>query len=310
MEDVLMGLSGTMQNLSMSISNQGLGNVGGYIKLFDGDSKQFKDWIKQVEKYAMLNSFDDSNKIKVAFMTATGAASDYIFRWKEGTALQTWGDLKETLTKHFGDVAEPDHARALLRGMKQGVDESVSVYSGRMYNIAKDAFVDIDPTNAEAKRLIEQELIEFFVDGLKTDSVKYRIMRQSPSTFDEASRIALEEQNLRRRFEVRNGTPIREHYEGRHRNQERFQPTNNVEIPMDISHLRHNQCPKCLRKHQGPCHRSNVPFNGPRNYAPNHRSSEPFRFGQGQNRPDPNIRRTNSNARRNVTGRPNQFSGN
>ena len=283
MEDIIVGLGTTMQNLSMAISNQGLGNVGQFIKSYNGDPIHFKEWIKSVEKYCLNMSFDDSNKIKVAFLTASGPVSDYISRWRESQERKTWDVLKEGLTKHFSDIANTDTARAMLRSIRQGPDEFVSAYSGRMYNIAKDAFLEVDPANAEAKLIIEREIINHFIDGLKHASVKYRIMRANPSTFDEASKLALEEQNLRRRFEVRNGMPIIEPRINHNRNHVQHMIPQAVPIRteenMDISHLRTRRCPNCLREHRGQCRVT--PVNHARDMRPARRFAEPLRFGNG-----------------------------
>ena len=337
MEEIITYLGDAMRTLSSSIQNQGLGlgNAVSFIKPFSGDVTQFKNWIKNIEKYSRLNGFDDDKKVKVAFMTTDGTASDFIVRWQDSTVLadQTWTDLKTKLNRHFSDCADSDHARSLLRTIKQGPFESVSGFSERLYNIAKDAFVGVDTDNREANNLIQKELINHFIDGLKHDAVKYRIMRNAPTTFQEALDMALTEQNLRRRFEVRNNREIGEivnrSYEIKRNqplsarnftnennfppptrhfpNERNFPPpqnqfsaqSNRFEIPMDISSLRKRICQLCNRAHGGPCRRNFRVSNYSQNGSTSQRSNQ-VRFNESNNRYDARrFNNTNNNNRNN-----------
>ena len=256
MEDYFAGLQGAMHNLaqniaaqSSNINSQSLDNALLYIEKYTGDPGRFRPWLKSLEKYCRRKSCNTESKINVAYMTTDGPASDFIMRWQETSARPTWEDLKEKLTTHFADVASSDHARSLLRNIKQATDENVTAFGERLYILAKEAFADVDLREEAAKNIIQHEMINSFIDGLKHDAVKFRIMRSEPATFDEALTLALNEQSLRRRFEVRNSHHIAENrYEKRTSHNE-----GRVEVPMDISHLRKRVCPRCNRSHNGPC---------------------------------------------------------
>lgn len=52
---------------------------------------------------------------------------------------------------------------------------------------------------------IQDQLVGFFTDGLLMDFMKMKVMRDNPHTFQGAVDIALTEQNLRKRFNLRSG---------------------------------------------------------------------------------------------------------
>ncbi|CAC5403540.1 CNBP [Mytilus coruscus] len=65
-----------LKGLKSAICSQ---NVVQGITPFEGNTKDFKAWIKSIEKYALL--FNDMERIKeIAFQTCKGACSDYIQR--------------------------------------------------------------------------------------------------------------------------------------------------------------------------------------------------------------------------------------
>ncbi|CAC5378378.1 unnamed protein product [Mytilus coruscus] len=69
----------------------------------------------------------------------------------------------------------------------------------------------------ELKAQLVKQLVNFFINGLSLDYLKMKIMRPNSDTFQGAVAVAMTEQNLRKRFELRRGTPERSsnrHFEG------------------------------------------------------------------------------------------------
>ena len=84
--------------------------------------------------------------------------------------------------------------------------------------LAADAFADVNTA--------DEQLIGFFIDGLQYDYMKMKVMRDNPATLQNAIQVANQEQNLRRRFDLRSGhKPQAAQYAN--------------DEPMDISHARH-----------------------------------------------------------------------
>lgn len=75
------------------------------------------------------------------------------------------GDLKQALTTHLAAVTDAEHAQALLRKIEQKPTESVTVYSERLYKIARDAYSTVNMASEDAKAVIQSQMITSFTDG-------------------------------------------------------------------------------------------------------------------------------------------------
>ena len=170
------------------------------VNIFNGETKRFKRWIKDVEKYGMLVHANDEGLIRAAFQGAGGHVSDHIQRWMSLQPQGTWGQLKHDLRSRYGETADDGQARAVLRKCKQQPQETVIMYSERIRDLSADAYPgqDID------QPLIAGELIQIFIDGLKSSGIARRIIREGPATFDRAVTCATQEQRMIDRFMLRN----------------------------------------------------------------------------------------------------------
>ena len=166
----------------------------------------------------------------------------------------------------------------LLRMVKQKSDENVQLFAERLLALAEEAFIG----QTGGTTAIERQLVGFFIDGLAHDYLKMKVMRENPNTLQAAVTSAMNEQNLRKRFNLRVGkvdTP-------RH------------EEPMQIDHLRTSRrCFKCNQTGHlaRDCPKSpRQSINAVENYAPRtgargHSQSRPnmsnrFQRGQPQNK--------------------------
>ena len=112
------------------------------------------------------------------------------------------------------------HAFTLLRNVKQKTSENVTVYAERILSLGRESFqVGTD------RQLIEKQLIGFFIDGLAQDSLKMKLLRDNPPTFQAAVNTALQEQNLRKQFQLRT-------------NHSWQQITTSHHEPMEVDHIR------------------------------------------------------------------------
>ena len=62
-----------LAGLSTVISGQGVSQVLGSI---DGEPTKFRDWIKSIEKYVLLEGGDDNQSKRLAYLTSRGAVCD------------------------------------------------------------------------------------------------------------------------------------------------------------------------------------------------------------------------------------------
>ena len=230
--DAYATLSNQMANLTSAIGAHGISQ---FIPPFEGDPSKFKQWIKSIEKYALLTKLTDERTMYVAYQAARGGVSDFISRLINVQG-QTWANLKAELTARFAEISDHMQAFSLLKKIKQGPSENVQLFAERLLALARDAFQGQDGNNVA----VERQLIGFFVDGLHHDYLRMKVMRDNPDNFQQAVRAALNEQNLRKRFQIRSGReygPVRRHDESR------------AEEPMDVDHYRPpRRCFKCNKK--------------------------------------------------------------
>ena len=244
-------ITGQLASLSTMIGAQGISSA---VPTFEGRPDMFKNWIKNIEKYAILTNADDNQHKLIAYQSSAGTVSDFIQRYMRDHAQATWGDLKTDLAQRFAEVTDSQHAFMLLQKLKQNPGESVQIFAERLLNLAEDAYVGLGVNrNFPA---VERQLVGFFIDGLAYDYLKKRIMRENPQTLANAVTSATNEQNLRARFDLRMGsqnsyrrreqnTRVRREFVSP--NREKWSNDSRWEEDMDVSHVRPKRCYKCNR---------------------------------------------------------------
>ena len=223
-------LNTQLQELSRSVATQSINAI----PQFDGDPKSFKGWIREIEKYGLLMGVELDRLKLMAYQASKGPVSDFLMRYLRDHPHTPWPQVKAELSSRFSEVTDEQHALMLLRRVKQGPQEPVQVYAEKLLSIAEDAFQNQMGHAGQ----IEQQLINFFIDGLNTDGLKLKIMRENPATLQAAIALAMTEQNLYKRFDLRTGR----------RPFQRYVRTDEHE-PMDVSQLRppRQRCYKCQR---------------------------------------------------------------
>ena len=64
------------------------------VGLFDRDAKKFKDWVKSIEKYALLTELDDDGVKCVVYQSSKGPISDFIRRYQTANQGATLDQFK------------------------------------------------------------------------------------------------------------------------------------------------------------------------------------------------------------------------
>jgi hypothetical protein len=214
--EAVKGLSQKIESLNFNLSTTQIAN-------FDGDSKTYERWIKGIEKHAMLEGIPIEKVVYLAFKTSTGAVSDLIPRYLKVNPRAEWDALKAELAKRFADVSDAQHAFTLLRQIKQERNENIQVYVEHLLSLAEEAFED-----TQDARVTEGQLIGFFTNGLYSDRLKIKVMKDDPKTLQKAINSARDEFKLQQRFQLRMGR----HY---------FAPLSNIGDPMEVDHYRYQR---------------------------------------------------------------------
>lgn len=130
------------------------------------------------------------------------------------------------------------------------------MYATRLLDLAEEAYVYCP----EELPIIEKQLIGYFTDGLAHGYLRLKVMRDNPPTFQAAVNVAMAEQTLRTRYNLRAGENVttyqnavgHQHNQGHqtvsgHLNNLRQQFVNGPE-PMEIDHLRpQKSCSYCKK---------------------------------------------------------------
>jgi hypothetical protein len=173
---------------------------------FDGDPRNFRTWIRELERYSQIAKLSEDELSKIAHLTCSGPVADFIKRFFEENNAKhqktSWGALRVLLDKRFGDITDAHQALAQLRQIRQGSDEPVQLYGERFLKVAELAYPDAH-MHKETKDFIQKQLVDVFCDGLYFDYLRMKVLREQPRTFDAALALAMREQNLRRRFNMR-----------------------------------------------------------------------------------------------------------
>ena len=196
--NLFKSVNGQLSNLTTTMGTQ---SVNRYVKIFDGSRpNEFKEWVKSVEKFCNLTGVPRERIKLIAHQTSAGPVSNFLTRYLEGNVDISWNVVKGALRFQFGDVIDSQYSLSLLSKIKQRSEETVQIYAERFLNIAEDAF-QTNVQNAE----IQKQLVGYFIDGLRDDSLKLKVMRENSQTFEAAMLVAAREQNLKKRFQLRTG---------------------------------------------------------------------------------------------------------
>ena len=224
--DTFKKLATEMSSVTNVLAAQGISQM---CDRFDGNPKHFRDWARNIEKFAKLSNSSDQKTILLAFQMSSGAVSGYIQRYTEANPTHTWAQLKRELAIRFSDVTDPYIAMTMLRKIKQNTGENIQQFNERLMTLAEEAFA------GQAGDFIERQLIEIFVDGLLSEQLKLTILRKSPGTLQEAMNIAVTENNLRQRIGTSRGPVV-----PKARIEDKYEP-------MEIDHFRGMRCFKCKK---------------------------------------------------------------
>ena len=64
-----------LANVTQALTAQGISSI---VNKFDGNPKNFREWIKSIEKYVVLVNADEDRKQLIAYQSSGGAVSGFI----------------------------------------------------------------------------------------------------------------------------------------------------------------------------------------------------------------------------------------
>ncbi|CAG2243486.1 unnamed protein product [Mytilus edulis] len=190
---------------------------------------------KQEEEFSTMRHIETILNTKIKDMAAKIEYENHVVRANDRDETVGWNELKAQLGVRFSEVSDPQHAFDLLSKIKQKHGENVPIFAERLHNLAEEVFKD---QNVNLP-IIQKQLVNFFINGLSLDYLKMKIMRSNSDPFQGDVAVAMTEQNLRKRFELRRGTPERS-------NNRHFDGQGAGEESMEVDHYRNaKRCFNC-----------------------------------------------------------------
>ena len=222
---------------SMAMSSQfGLMSLASTVPTFDGTPRKYKRWIRDLERILLLADIKEaekSSKLKLfALMSSKGPVRDCISRRMKDYPEENWTVLEKELKARYSPCVDSLQALAILRKAKQRPDQSVQDFVEYLRDVGYDAF----PTSTRLEEsIVEHQLIDVFITGLKDRNIARKLLREGKETLDENLKIAVTEQDLGRKYQVRFGSDQGRTEVKKTTTTEWVDPRHE---PMDVSHIR------------------------------------------------------------------------
>ena len=174
-----------------------------HIKTFSGEEETscFIQWLKAMEQLQVTLQATDGRMRFITLQTLTGPAVEYVTGIINNTPNISWDTLKQLLRDHFTDLSDVLYARKTLKGLKQHSGESVQNFMQRVRGLAEEGY----PGHDLKQNLLQEKLVDFFLDGLECNDMVKQLLRLRPETLDQALELAIHEQVTNKMFQLRRG---------------------------------------------------------------------------------------------------------
>ena len=140
-----------MGHLDTTMGAQGIKKI---VPCFDDSNpKEFKDWIKSIEKFLTSTQVKNERVKFVAYQASKGPLSNFLKRYLSRNPEENWRRVKAELRSCFGEVVDSQHALLLLRKVRQKPNESIQVFAKRLLALGEDAFEGIGDEFVERQML-------------------------------------------------------------------------------------------------------------------------------------------------------------
>jgi hypothetical protein len=167
----------------------------------EGNGAKFTQWTKDMERVRVALTADDARMRFITLQTLSGQAAEFAAGLIKADPNITWDRLYTQLRTRYSDLADVMFARQQLRRLKQKKEESVQNFFQRIVSLADESY----PGQNLASTVLQEQLIEVFVDGLLDNLIAKRLIRARPGNMAAALHLATQEQQASRTYELRRG---------------------------------------------------------------------------------------------------------
>ena len=181
-------------------------NVSSLVESFEGGDEKLELWLRSIETFAKIHALEQRDKILIALRTSKNVASDFVQTFLERENDGTWESLKTELTWRFGKPTDFHLQISKLRTFQQNPDENIQIFADRFLNLAKEIF----GTHINLE-IIQKQLVGIFTDGISSNAIKTKLIRIDPKSFEQATKLAVTEENTYLRLQLRLQNCTRQH---------------------------------------------------------------------------------------------------
>ena len=181
---IVSGLEGLQREMRV-------GSLANQVRAFSGDGSQnLRNWIRDMNKvYIALDQHGPSIKT-IALRTLKDSAADFGTRLIEADAALTWEGMRTQFYERYSDLIDHQLAIQSLRRIKQNTGEGLQAYAERITQLGNEGYKPADL----AHNIIQVQLKDHFIDGLRDKEMARHLLRKSVKTLDEALKLGLQDQ--------------------------------------------------------------------------------------------------------------------
>jgi hypothetical protein len=110
----------------------------------------------------------------IAYQSAGGKCSEFLQRVFQEYPRYIWEEIKEQLIARFGETTDHRQAFFILRNRRQKSDETIQPFSDELFTLSRKAYPKLPGHEA----FIETELIEIFIDGLRSPELQLKLLKK------------------------------------------------------------------------------------------------------------------------------------
>ena len=170
----------------------------------EGNGSKFTQWTKDMERVRVALQADDERMKFISLQTLSGQAAEFAASLIKADLNLTWDQLLQQLRHRYSDLADTMFARQKLKRTRQKNGESVQNFYQRIISLAEESYPGHDLDGG----LLQEQLVEIFVDGLLDNYMAKRLLRMRPGDMAKALHLATQEQQVSRTYELRRGDPM------------------------------------------------------------------------------------------------------
>lgn len=165
-----------------------MSKLAGYhnlIPVFDNESSVTPEYfIQSFETLAESLQASPAEKLIVLKSKIRGLALTHLIHSINLTSEANYGEFKKKFLEYFGKKSTLAFRQQSFSGCKMKESETINQFGSRVTNVTRRFLGDIDYTNAEIIKILDQSQLSKFIEGI-LPKYKKTLLEKNPQTFQE-----------------------------------------------------------------------------------------------------------------------------